>query len=109
MAETTNALAPDMEAKKPVGLRRHFNKSLFGACALIATSTFNYGFDNQGYATTQAMGPFRRQFGRYSEERETWILPTAWLSIFNAIVYLGFFVGMSIPSEAHLGLEEATL
>ena len=49
---------------------QHFNKSLTLACMLIAVSTFNYGFDNAGFNTTQAMDGFQQQFGRYNSAKE---------------------------------------
>lgn len=79
------------------GSLRHFNKQLLLACLLIAVSTFNYGFDNQGFATTQAMTAFTRQFGVYNAKTKTYALQTYWLSLFNSLNYIGFAAGKSLP------------
>lgn len=78
------------------GVRQHFNLQLTLACLLIAVSTFNYGFDNQAFATTQAMEPFTRQFGVYNPKTKKYALETYWLSLFNSINYAGFATGKSI-------------
>ena len=74
---------------------QYFNKTLFLSVLLIALSTFNYGFDNQAFATTQAMDHFNRQFGEYDEGKERYSLPSAWLSLFNSLNYIGFAAGTS--------------
>ncbi|KAH7303485.1 general substrate transporter [Stachybotrys elegans] len=77
---------------------KHFNSQLGLAFAVIAISTFNYGFDNAGYATTQAMEPFQRQFGEYDEEAGKYSIPPEWLSLFNSLNYIGFGAGVIIGS-----------
>ncbi|KAL1869974.1 hypothetical protein VTK73DRAFT_2895 [Phialemonium thermophilum] len=77
---------------------RFFNPNLAAACSLIAVSSFNYGFDNQAFATTQAMDAFDRQFGVYSESKKTYVLPPGWLSLFNSLNYIGFAAGVIIGS-----------
>ncbi len=72
---------------------RHFNRQLGLACLLIAVSTFNYGFDNQAFATTQAMTAFAKQFGVYNPKTKKYALETYWLSLFNSINYIGFGTG----------------
>lgn len=76
-------------------IRAPFNRQLSLACLLIAISTFNYGFDNQGFATTQAMNSFTRQFGVYNAKTKKYALETYWLSLFNSLMYIGFGAGMS--------------
>jgi SP family sugar:H+ symporter-like MFS transporter len=79
-------------------IRVHFNRQLTLACLLIAISTFNYGFDNQGFATTQAMNSFTRQFGVYNSKTKKYALETYWLSLFNSLMYIGFGAGMCLVS-----------
>jgi MFS family permease len=77
---------------------KHFNKSLLLACMLIAVSTFNFGFDNAGFNTTQAMDGFQHQFGRYNSTTGRYFLPPAWLSMFNSLNYIGFGAGVILGS-----------
>ena len=77
---------------------QHFNKSLTLACMLIAVSTFNYGFNNAGFNTTQAMDGFQQQFGRYNSTTGKYFLPPSWLSLFNSLNYIGFGVGVMVGS-----------
>jgi hypothetical protein len=72
---------------------RLFNRELGMAVCLIAVSTFNYGLDVQGYAATQAMDPFAKQFGHWHEETQKYRLEPYWLSLFNSLNYIGFAVG----------------
>lgn len=72
---------------------RYFNKTLSLACGLIAVSTFNYGFDNQAFASTQAMDAFAQKFGEYDESTGTWGIEPYWLSLFNSLNYIGFAAG----------------
>ncbi|KAF2638093.1 general substrate transporter [Massarina eburnea CBS 473.64] len=73
---------------------RYFNPTLALSVTLIAVSTFNYGFDNQAFATTQSMDPFTRRFGVYDEKTKDWILEPYWLSLFNSLNYIGFAAGV---------------
>ncbi|KAF3807973.1 hypothetical protein GCG54_00015563, partial [Colletotrichum gloeosporioides] len=77
---------------------KHFNRTLLLAFLIIATSTLNYGFNNNGYTTTQAMEPFIRQFGRLSQETGEYELDPAWLSMFNSLNYIGFAFGVIFGS-----------
>lgn len=70
-----------------------FNTRLALACAVIAVSTFNYGFDNQAFSTTQAMDAFDRQFGVLDPKTKKYILEPYWLSLFNSLNYIGFAFG----------------
>ena len=73
---------------------RLFNRQLSLACGLIAFSTCNYGFDNQAFATTQAMDAFERQFGVFDEVTGKWGLEPSWLALFNSLNYIGFAFGI---------------
>jgi SP family sugar:H+ symporter-like MFS transporter len=73
--------------------RKYFNQRLALACSLIALSSFNYGFDNQAFATTQAMDSFTKKFGDYNAKTKKYVLNPVWLSLFNSLVYIGFGAG----------------
>jgi hypothetical protein len=60
-------------------------------------STFNYGFDNQAFATTQAMNSFDKQFAEYNAKTKKYAIPPSWLSLFNSLNYIGFGSGMGYP------------
>ncbi|KAE8356936.1 general substrate transporter [Aspergillus coremiiformis] len=77
----------------------YFNTRLALACSLIAISSFNYGFDNQGFATTQAMDAFDKRFGHYNPQTKQYALDPAWLSLFNSLNYIGFAVGVLLGSQ----------
>jgi len=74
-------------------ITQHFNLTLALSCLLFAVSQFNYGFDNQAFATTQAMDAFDKQFGEYSSATKTWAIPAYFLSLLNSLNYIGFAVG----------------
>ncbi|CZS79582.1 unnamed protein product [Fusarium graminearum] len=74
--------------------RGTFNKRLTTAVLLITISQFNFGFDQQGFAATQAMTAFDRQFGHWDEEKQDYVLDTVWLSFFNGFIYLGQAAGV---------------
>lgn len=73
---------------------KYFNKSLLLSVLLIAVSTFNYGFDNQAFSSTQAMEPFQEQFGEWDEAAGRYNLDSDWLALFNSLNYAGFAAGM---------------
>ncbi|KAH8671636.1 general substrate transporter [Xylariales sp. PMI_506] len=79
---------------------RYFNRTLAYTVALIALSTFNYGFDNQAFSTTQSMTPFVEQFGTYNATTKAYVLETYWLSLFNSLNYISFAIGVGIGSLA---------
>lgn len=82
---------------------RFFNLRLGLSCLLIALSTFNYGFDNQAFSTTQAMDAFEKQFGVYDPTTKTYGLEPYWLSLFNSLTYLGLFAGnFGMPQASFL-------
>ncbi|KAK6217278.1 sugar transporter [Colletotrichum tabaci] len=77
---------------------QHFNKRLLASVFLIAVSQFNYGFDNQALASTQAMDAFERQFGDYDTAAGQWKIPTYFLSLLNSLNYIGFAAGLVVGS-----------
>ncbi|CAH0052386.1 unnamed protein product [Clonostachys solani] len=80
------------------GKTRFFNRRLAIAVSLIALSSFNYGFDNQAFATTQAMDAFDKRFGEYDPVKKIYYLPSTWLALFNSLNYIGFAAGVIIGS-----------
>lgn len=66
--------------------------------AVLQPSARDRGFDNQAFATTQAMDAFDKQFGEYDEAKGTYVLPPDWLSLFNSLNYIGFAAGVVIGS-----------
>ncbi|KAF5983489.1 RGT2-Sensor of high external glucose concentration [Fusarium coicis] len=80
---------------------RFFNRRLALSCVLIAVSTFNYGFDNQAFATTQAMDAFDKQFGVWNEKTGKYILEPSWLSLFNSLNYIGFAAATIAVTSFH--------
>jgi MFS transporter, SP family, sugar:H+ symporter len=47
---------------------QYFTKNLALACGLVAISTFNYAFDQQGFNSTQAMKAFTKEFGHKNKK-----------------------------------------
>lgn len=72
---------------------RYFNRRLAFSIFVIAVSTFNYGFDNQAFATTQAMEAFTRRFGEYDGSTGSYAINSQWLALFNSLNYIGFAAG----------------
>jgi MFS transporter, SP family, sugar:H+ symporter len=95
----------DKQTFNPKYFTKFFTKRLALACSVVAISTFNYAFDQQGFNSTQAMDAFDKQFGHYSEEDETYVLDTYYLSLLNSLVYVGFAAGAWIGSivSSHYG------
>ncbi|KAF6834706.1 vegetative cell wall protein gp1 [Colletotrichum plurivorum] len=82
-----------------LSLRQTFNRSLLSTIMLIAVSQFNFGFDQQGFNTTQAMDAFERQFGWYDFKKKVYYLESWWLSLFAGLPYIGFGIGIIIGSS----------
>lgn len=80
-------------------ITKHFNRTLFLSVLLIAVSQFNYGFDNQSFAQTQAMDAFDKQFGTYDASTGTYSLSTSFASLLNGIPFIGFAVGTAIELQ----------
>ncbi|TPX12979.1 uncharacterized protein E0L32_006624 [Thyridium curvatum] len=79
-------------------LKGTFNARLTLTVLLIAFSQFNFGFDNQGFASTQAMDAFIKQFGSYNEKTKKYYLDPVWVSFFNGFMYIGQASGVIIGS-----------
>lgn len=79
---------------------QYFTKHLARACGLVAISTFNYAFDQQGFNSTQAMDPFNKAFGHYDAGKGRYVLPAYYLSLLNSLVYVGFAFGRQTVREA---------
>ncbi|KAI0026069.1 sugar transporter [Xylariomycetidae sp. FL0641] len=79
-------------------LRSHFNKKLVLSLSVVAVSAFNFGFDNQGFSTAQAMDPFIRQFGVYNAEKDKYELQDYWLSLYSSLIFIGYAFGVWIGS-----------
>ena len=77
----------------PRYITKHFTRNLALAWMLIALSTFNYAFDQQGFNSTQAMNAFTKEFGKYNKKKKTWAIAPSFLSLLNSLVYIGFVVG----------------
>lgn len=76
-----------------LALRESFNKRLTLTILLICFSQFNFGFDQQGFSTTQAMDAFAKQFGYFDEKKQKYELDSVWLSMFNGFIPLGQATG----------------
>lgn len=74
-------------------ITKHFTRQLSGTVCLIALSTLNYGFDNQGIATSQAMDAYQKQFGDYDPDTDTYAIPGYFLSLLNGLPFIGFALG----------------
>lgn len=81
-----------------MAIAQHFNRTLFLSVLLIAVSQFNYGFDNQAFAQTQAMDAFEKQFGEYDASTGAYSLPTRFESLLNGVPFVGFAVGLMVGS-----------
>ncbi|KAH8883538.1 sugar transporter [Thozetella sp. PMI_491] len=79
-------------------ITKHFNKTLARSFLLIFLSTLNYGFDNQGFNTAQAMQAFAKDFGQYNSTTKAYALEPYWLSLFDSLNYIGFAVGVVVGS-----------
>lgn len=79
-------------------IRQNFNQVQAFACSLLVISSFTWGFDNQGFATIQAMDSFKERFGDYNPETKTWAIPTQFLSYLNSFQYIGFAFGLFVGS-----------
>ncbi|EFQ99026.1 hypothetical protein MGYG_02038 [Nannizzia gypsea CBS 118893] len=80
-------------------VRGAFNRRLLLSCALIAFSQVNFGFDQVAFSTTQAMDAFERRFGVQNQKTKKFALAPAYLSMLNALPYLGFLCGLFVGSS----------
>lgn len=71
-------------------LKNQFNLTLGLTCLLLISSSFTWGFDNQGYATIQAMDSYVKQFGVLNHKTGEYSIPPKFLSYLNSFQYFGF-------------------
>lgn len=76
----------------------HFTPQLARTFLLLALSSANYGFDNQGFNTTQAMDYFYREFGARNPRTGQYAMETYFLSLLNSLIFIGFLAGAYIGS-----------
>jgi hypothetical protein len=89
--DQTSTMTPAFVKKNRI--LSHFTPRLAAAVGLIALSSLNYGFDNQGIATSQAMTTYKKQFGTYDPTTNTYAIPTYWTSLLNSLNFIGFACG----------------
>lgn len=70
----------------------NYTRQLALTGSLLALSSANYGFDNQGFGSTQAMDPFIREFGERQASGK-FAIPPYFLSLLNSLVFIGFAIG----------------
>lgn len=83
---------------KSSAILSYFTPRLAGAVGLIALSSLNYGFDNQGIATSQAMTSYKKRFGTYDRKTHSYSIPTYWTSLLNSLNFIGFAAGAFVLS-----------
>ena len=64
MASKVGGPRIDRNTFDPRYFSKYFSRTLACACGLVAISTMNYAFDQQGFNSTQAMDSFERTFGK---------------------------------------------
>lgn len=79
-------------------ITRHYNRTLFFASGMIFLSSVNYGFDNTGFSSTQAMDGFIQQFGEINPATNKHWIPPYFLSLMNSLVFIGFACGLYFGS-----------
>lgn len=77
---------------------RQFNLTLGLTFLLLVSSSFTWGFDNQGYATIQAMDSFLKQFGDQDPKTGVYSIAPKFLSYLNSFQYIGFAFGLIVGS-----------
>ena len=83
-------------AFRSLAIRETFDLPLTLTIMVISISQFNFGFDQQGFNSTQAMDSFQRTFGVFNEKKGKYELESWWLSLFTSLPYVGFGLGKSI-------------
>ncbi|CAK7203092.1 hypothetical protein SEUCBS139899_005821 [Sporothrix eucalyptigena] len=84
VSNTTNNQATVLEAAK-----QHPKVILF--CVLMTVGPMMYGFDNIIVSVVTAMPSFKEDFGEIYNG--TYIIPSIWLALWNAMVQIGCMVG----------------
>ncbi|KAH6977566.1 general substrate transporter [Ilyonectria sp. MPI-CAGE-AT-0026] len=77
-----------------VAVKNAFNARLLLSCSLIAFSQMNFGFDSTAFQATQAMDAFAETFGVYNTTTKKWYLESTYLSLLNALPFIGFGAGL---------------
>ncbi|CDO92667.1 unnamed protein product [Kluyveromyces dobzhanskii CBS 2104] len=77
-----------------LNLKESFNLTMTLSALLLVSSSFSHGFDNQGFATIQAMDSFIEKFGEYDALTGLYSIPPKFLSYLNSFQYLGFAFGL---------------
>ncbi|PVH83886.1 general substrate transporter [Cadophora sp. DSE1049] len=71
--------------------------------ALLFLCSFNYGFSDQAFASTQATSAYARQFGDFNPRMKKFVLPALYLSLLNSLKagthLVGVFVGSWISKR----------
>lgn len=62
-----------------------FNLTLICSIALLCLSSFNYGFSDQAFASTQATNAFTQQFGVLNAKTKKYALSALYLSLLNSL------------------------
>lgn len=75
-------------------LKESFNLTMALSSLLLICSSFSHGFDNQGFATIQAMDSFTEKFGEYNVRTGVYAIPPKFLSYLNSFQYIGFAFGL---------------
>ncbi|EED23823.1 sugar transporter, putative [Talaromyces stipitatus ATCC 10500] len=70
----SGANAADTLGLNHLSLRQSFSVRL--ALAVLLIAQFSFGFDQQGYSSTQAMASFKNQFGSYNAKMKKYTLDT---------------------------------
>lgn len=83
--------------KRPLLHNNDFSPVLICCLCLYALSSFNYGFDVQAMAASQAMTPFARQFGVFNAKTEKWKLEPYYLSLLNSCHAPAQILGKKTP------------
>ncbi|KAI9152327.1 Epoxide hydrolase srdG [Paramyrothecium foliicola] len=77
-----------------VAFRSLCNKGLLFTVPVLAVSQFNFGFDNSAFRDIQAMD-ICRTMGPGGKK----VLTPSWLSLFNGLSVVGFFIGVLIGNR----------
>ncbi|KAG4437829.1 hypothetical protein IFR05_006675 [Cadophora sp. M221] len=99
MAFETGRQTTDRQKLRP----RDFNLILVCSFALLFLCSFNYGFSDQAFASTQATNSFAKQFGDFKPKSKKYVLPALYLSLLNSLKagtqLVGVFVGSWISKR----------
>lgn len=77
-----------------INLKESFNLTMTLSSLLLICSSFSHGFDNQGFATIQAMDSFIEKFGQYDAQTGVYAIPPVFLSFLNSFQHIGFAFGL---------------